>query len=275
MIELPIVMSEMKEKYSVFFIDLYVIHLASGDLHIAAADENIPFYIPGATTEVTYSAQPIEREVLKSTADSKVNTVTIRIANVSDDFTTALFQSFDFRGSEVEILQIAYPDSLGDPEAYRLAFPGYIDAPSLDMSKATFEAQLKTKMPNYETCRTVMKACGVWFGDADECGATQETQSGTVGANSTQTTIYDSSITQAANYWRNGVCTIGFESKKIISSTVGSITVEYPFYSTPAVGTSYTIVSGCDHTQTDCSRHGNLVNYGGFPSISTEYLIKS
>lgn len=275
MIILPTKLSTMKDSSSVFFIDLYVLHLASGDLHIAAADITIPWYSPGTTTPVIYKPQPIEREALKQTVDNRVDTMTIRISNVTDDFTSALFQSFDFRGSEVEIIRIAYPDSLGDPDAYQYVFPGYIDAPSLDMSKGTFEAQLKTKMPNYDSCRTVMKSCNAWFGDPDECGVTQVNHSSTVGANSTQYTIYDTSLTQAANYWKSGVCIIGFEAKKVISSAVGSITVEYPFYSVPAVGVSYTVVTGCDKSQTDCRRWGNLTNYSGFPSISTEYLIKT
>jgi hypothetical protein len=143
------------------------------------------------------------------------------------------------------------------------------------MSSATFTASIVQRMPNLESYRTVSQNCDAWFGDPDECGATRVTQTGTIGANSTQYTIYDSSITQVADYWKGGVCTIGFESKKIISSTVGSITVDYPFYSTPTTGTNYSITNGCDHTQANCKLYNNLKNFGGFPVVNLEYSVKS
>jgi len=275
MIILPTTIADMKDSDSVFFIDLYVLKLISGTLYFSACDVDIDWYIPGTTTAVTYSAQPIEREVLKSTVDNRVDTTTIRISNATDEFTSALLQSFDFRGSDVEILQIAYPGSLSDPEAYNYRFLGYIDAPSLDMSKGTFEAQLKAKLPNLESCRTVMKSCNAWFGDSEECGATKVSITSTVATGSTQNVIYSAGLGQSDNYWKNGVITIGYESKKVISSTSGSVTVEYPFFSAPEIGTSFTIVTGCDKTQTDCSRWNNLANYSGFPSISLEYIIKT
>ena len=270
---LPTKISAMKDSDSVFFIDLYVLHLISGDLHFAACDEPINFYSPGTTTVVTYSAQPIERDVLKATVDNKVDTTKITISNATEEFTSALLQSFDFRGSDVEIIQIAYPDSLTDPTAYRYVFLGYIDAPSIDMGKATFEAQLKVKIPNLESNRTVGKPCNAWFGDAEECGVTQVVGSGTCEPNSTQNIIYYYGFT-GSTYWLNGVITIGYESKKIISQGDGWVQVEYPFFSSPT-NHYFTIVTGCDKTQTDCKRWNNLSNYSGFPSINTEFLIKT
>jgi hypothetical protein len=273
MITLPVSLSTMKDLDSVFFVDLYVMKLISGSLYFNNADVKIPWFIPGTTTLVDYTPVPFERGELKQSVDNRVDNCSIKVSNVTDDFTSALFQSFDFRGSDVDIYQIAYPDSLGVASAYKQAFAGYIDAPSLDMSTGTFEATLKARMPNLETYRTCKGACNAWFGDADECGATQDTKTSTVATGSTQLTIYDAAITEAAGYWKSGVCVIGFESKKIISSAVGSITVEFPFYSVPSVGTSYTIVTGCDKTQTDCKRHSNIKNFSGFPAVIFQYQV--
>jgi Phage conserved hypothetical protein BR0599./Uncharacterized conserved protein (DUF2163). len=275
MITLPTIMSEAKEQSSVFFIDLYVLTLATGTLHYAACDEDISWYIPGTSTAVTYSALPIERNELKQSVDNKVDNVTIKIANCDDAFTSVLLQSFDLRGSNMDIYQISYPGSLTDPDAYKYTFAGFLDAPALDLGKATFEATLEQRLPNLESYRTVGQSCNAWFGDEDECGVTQDSKTSTVGANSTQYVIYDSSITQSDDYWANGVCVIGYETKKIISSAKGSITVEYPFYSTPTKGTSYTILTGCNHTQTNCKKYGNLKNFGGFPCVNLEYNVKS
>lgn len=265
----------MKDSDSVFFVELYVIKLISGSLYFCNVDEEIHWFIPGTSTPVTYTPEPIDRGELKSSVDNRVDSCTITVSNVTDDFTSAMFQSFDFRGSSVDIYTICYPDSLGNPQAYTQVFAGYIDQPSLDMSKATFEAALKARMPNLETYRTIRNSCGSWFSDPEECCATQATKTTTVGTGSTQTTIYSSEFTESADHWKNGVCIIGFESKKIIASAVGSVTVDFPFYTVPSQGTPVTVLSGCDKTLADCKRHGNAVNFGGFPAIVYEYTTKT
>jgi len=275
MITLPVTLSTMKDSDSVFFIELYVIKLISGSLYFNNSDIKIPWFIPGTSTPVDYIPEPIERGELKQSVDNRVDNCNIKISNITDDFTSALFQSFDFRGSDVDIIQIAYPGSLGKPEEYKHTFAGYIDAPSLDMSTGTFEALLKARIPNLETYRTVKGSCNAWFGDADECGIVQDTKTAMVVGGTTQLTIYSAAINEPINHWASGVCTIGFESKKIISSAVGSVTVEFPFYSVPVVGTEFNIVTGCDKTKTDCKRHGNLTNFTGFSAVVFEYQVKS
>jgi hypothetical protein len=273
MIILPAKLSEMKDSDSVFFIDLYKLSFPTGNLYMCACDTDISFYIPGTSTPVTYMAQPIERGELTQTSDSKLDNVEIGISDASEAFLNALFDTYDFRGYDIDIYQIAYPGSLGNSDQYKWVFHGYIDSPSLDMSTATFKATLKAYMPNQISCRTFMSPCNAWFGDSEECGAYFDIKSGTVGVNSNQYVIYDPARIESGNYWKNGVITIGFESKRIISSSPGLIVVEYPFYNTPT-GT-YTIQNGCDHTQTDCIRHNNLLNYSGFPGVPYEYVART
>ena len=275
MITLPQSLADMKDSSSVFFIDLYVLHLATGNIYLSACDTDVKWYIPYTGTPVTYIAQPIERGDFKQSVDDKVDNVDIRISNATDDFSSALFNSFDFRGSDVDIIQIAYPASLNDPLAFKHVFCGYMDNPSLDMKSATFQTSLKAKVPNMQSCRSLMLSCNAWFGDPDECGITLDSKTSTLAAECTQTIFYDSSRTEGTNYWKNGVVTIGFESKKVVSSANGSITVEYPFFSAPKVGTSYTVTNGCDKSKTDCIRHGNLQNYSGFMGIPFEYQVKT
>jgi len=275
MITLDTTLTTMKESSDPFFVELYVLSLVSGELYFTSADVDIQYFIPGTSTVVTYIAQPLERGEIKASVDSRVDSCSITISDVTNEFLSALFESFDFRGSNVDIYEIAYPGSLGNSNAYTQMFAGYIDAPSLDCSKATFSATLKARSPNLETYRTVSATCNAWFGDADECGVTQATKTTTVGTGSTQVTLYSTAITETANYWKSGVCTIGFESKKIIASTVGSVTVEYPFYSVPSVGLNFNISSGCDKTATDCKKWNNLTSFSGFPAVVFEYSVKT
>jgi hypothetical protein len=274
-IVLPVILSEMKDSYETFFVDLYIITLKTGVLHYTNLDVVVPWYELGTSTQVTYEPIPIQRSSLKQTLDNKIDNVTITISDSTNAFMNALLQTFDFRGSQVDIIQIAYPGSLAQPTEYKYVYSGYIDAPSLDMDKAVFSTTLTQRMVNTESGRIVGINCNAWFGDNDECGATQYTKTSTTKSGTTQYTIYDSAITEAIDYWKNGTITIAYETKKIISSTVGSVTVEYPFYTVPVINTSYTMKTGCDHTPTDCTRHSNTINYGGFPAVALDYMIKT
>lgn len=273
MITLPTIMAEMKELYSTFFIDLYVIKLPTGTLYYAACDESINWYIPGTSTTVKYMAIPIQRDEVKSSVDSNDNKVTLRISNVTDEFTTALLQSYDFRGCDVNIYQIAYPGSLTDHTAYNQIYAGEIDAPSLDCGKAIFEMTLCQKIPNLHSERTVSINCNAWFGDSDECGATKNIVTGTTSSSSTTNTIYSDSLGSVSNFWNNGTITIGYETKKVKSCGSGYVIVEYPFFES-TVSKSFYIEQGCDKTLSECSRFSNTKNYGGFPSVSLNYGIK-
>jgi len=275
MITLPTALSDMKDSSSVFFVDLYRLVLPTGTNYYAACDKEINWYIPDTTTAVTYEAIPIERGSFKQSTSSKIDNLDIKISDVTETFATALLQSYDFTGYDVDIFQIAYPDSLTDSSSYKYVFHGYIDAPVLDYSTSTFTATLKVKTNTQYAGRTCMLSCGAWFGDDVECGAEQVTQEGTVGSGSTQYIIYDSSLTQAASYWKNGTVTYGFETKRILSSAVGSITVEYPFYTTPTEGDSYSCETGCDGSTTDCDRHSNRKNYNGMLAIPWQYSVKT
>ncbi|WP_207000752.1 DUF2163 domain-containing protein [Trinickia mobilis] len=48
----------------------------------------------------------------------------------------------------------------------------------------------------------------------------------------------------------------------------GTVTVAYPFPAAPAIGDTFTISPGCDHSQSTCqNKFNNLANFGGFPYI--------
>ena len=277
MVTLPVVLSEMKDKLSVFFIELYVVTLPTGVLYYAACDESITWFIPGTTTSVSYMAVPIEREEVKENVNDVDNKVTLRISNVTDEFTSALMQGYDFRGCDVDIYQIAYPDSITDKDAYYYLYSGIIDAPSLDCGKATFEMSLCKRIPNLHSERTISINCNAWFGDDDECGAVKNSITGTTKTTSTSTIIYANNIGTSTTTWKNGTLTIGYESKKVktcgSTNGVGWVKVEYPFYE-DTVGKSFSLTQGCDRTPSECARYNNTKNYGGFPSVSLNYGIK-
>lgn len=272
MIILPQELANYKDGDSTFYVELYVFHLVFGDMYIAALDADVDFYIPGTTTPVKYLSCPIKREEIKSTVDCKTDGTTISVENIDDRFTAALFSGYEFTHKVVEIIQIKYPESLNDPSAFMTVFKGYLDAPKLDRGKATFEAQVKSFAPDCQPGRTMMLSCNAEFGDPEDCGASKDTQTGTIQSGSNVHAIYIQQ-TKPDGYWRNGIITIGYESKMIEDSVGNKIVLRYPFYFVPQG--IYTVERGCDKTNSTCKAYVNNSNYSGFPSIPFELQIKS
>jgi hypothetical protein len=249
--------------------------MVTGDLFMCANDVDIPWYIPYTSTPALYAAQPIKRGTLSQSTDDKIDNMSIEISNVTRQFSSALFQSFDFRGTKVDVIQIAYPVSIGVPGAFKHVFRGYIDTPGLNEKEGTFTATIMQEIPNMKSCRSLMLTCNAWFGDAEECGAQVTTMNNSVGVGSTQNIIYHANDYTQPDYFKSGTCSIGYESKKIIASTSTSITVEYPFFTVPATGLAVNYVNGCDRTHPDCIRHNNSQNFSGFLSVPFEFAIRS
>lgn len=274
MVNLDSTLAADKEKSTVSFCDLYVIHLETGEIYYTNNDVDIHWYIPGTSTEQIYRAQPISRGKLTQTTDDKIDSVDLQISNVTHDFSGALLSSFDFRGVYVSIYQIHRYDSIGKPDAYKSVFYGFMDTPGLDESTATFTCTLLQDIPNQTHCRTMMLTCNAWFGDADECGASIDSRTSTVSAGSTSKTIVHPADNTAENYWINGTVTIGYESRQVKSSNSTSITVDIPFFSNPTTGVALSYTNGCDKSYSDCKRHANTKNYSGFLAIpTTEYTV--
>lgn len=273
MLLLPTKMALAKERSSVFFITLYCFHLINETLYFAACDEDIPWYVPQTTTPVIYKAMPIQIETVKSSVDCKVDNVSLSVSNIDDVFTGALFQGYEFRGRTVEVFQISYPESLGEPSEFRPMFCGKIDDPELDEKEKTFKVTLKSNFPNTQPGRTFMLSCNaIEFGDEETCGANKVTLTGAVQTGSDQNNVYIQQ-TMANDYWQHGMITIAFETRKIISNTGNYVEVEYPFSFTPT-GT-YSIETGCSKSKQNCIKWGNLHNYSGFLNIPFQYTVIS
>lgn len=266
--------SARKDSSTVSFCNLYVIHLKTGEIYYTDNDVNLLWYIPGTTTPQTYQAQPIQMGKLTQTSDDKIDSVDLQISDITQDFSSAMLSSFDFRGVYVSIYQIDRVESIGKPMAFKYVFYGFMDTPGLDESTGTFTCSLLQDIPNQTHCRTMMLTCNAWFGDTDECGAIVDTRTSTLLAGSTSKTIVHAADSTGENYWINGTITIGYESRQVKSSNATSITVDIPFFSTPITGATISYTNGCNKSYSDCKRHYNTANYSGFLAIPlTEYVV--
>lgn len=261
MIVLPQKLSEAKDSDSVFVIELYEINLSTGTTYIAACDIDITF------AGQKYIAIPIEREEIVRSVDNVVDNMNLKIADCDEDKLAYIMNGFDFRDSDVKVIKVLYPECLTDSTQWSPCFEGFIDSPSY--SDGVFSCVVKSRFPSVQIPnRSCQMPCNNEFGDED-CCVDKDERTLIVAEGSTKTAIFygDSNM---KSYWKNGVITIGGESR-IIRDSTDRIYVNVGFIQDITAGMALTIQRGCDKMQNTCkSRYNNMRNFTGFPSIPFE-----
>lgn len=267
MIILPQKMSEMKDSDATFFIELYVINLKTGTIYLAATDTDITF------AGQTYMAIPFQRETIDRSMDNVIDSCDISLGDGDYDKLAYLCNGFDFRGADVTIFKIAYPDSLKDDTIKSISFIGYIN--SCSYSDGVFSCSLNTRLPNIEVPnRTCQLCCNSDFGD-DECGIPlEETRVQLVSGSNNSNILL--SATYGKDYWKDGVISIKGESRLILSNEDNKIVVNYSFLQSDIKEGMYvTLIRGCDKTKETCrDRFNNMKNFSGFPAIPWENVYR-
>ena len=256
-------MSEMKDSDATFFIELYIVKLKTGTIYLAATDTDITF------AGQTYMAIPFQRETIDRSMDNVIDTCEISLGDGDYDKLAYLSQGFDFRGADVTIFKISYPDSLEDDTIKSISFMGYIN--SCSYSDGVFSFSLNTRLPNIEVPnRTCQLCCNSEFGDS-ECGISLEETNVELATGSTSSNILLPS-TYETNYWKDGVIFIKGESRLILSNEGNKIVVNYSFLQSDIKGgMEATLIRGCDKTKETCqNRFNNMKNFSGFPAIPFE-----
>ena len=265
---LPTKVLNAKDSDSVCFFECYAFFLKTGTLYITNADQDLTF------GDKTYISVPIQRGKYTSNSESKVEDCTLKVSNVDDSFTAALYSGVDFRGQYVYVFKVLYPDIINDRTLVKPVVFGYLDSPILNQKEGTFEVTVKAQVPNTKNCRYFQLSCNAEFGDMDTCMAGKDKQSGVCQNGTTSSSIvieksyYD-------NHWANGIITCGSESRMIESSQGNVINLHYPFLFPVAPGTTYSIECGCDKSFANCKAAGQEKNFSGFPSIPYELTVRS
>lgn len=247
-------------------VELYQIFLDDGILYFAMYPEDIEFFDENGNPQ-TYTAAALSRGVVNTNTDAQVDTTRVQIDNVNREM-SAYIANTEFVGRRIVIWKV-FRDDLSDPQNYVQIFDGYMDEPqinqySMSVSVVSKLDTLDKRLPG----RTFQVKCNWRFG-SEECGKTIPTKSGTIDSIS-GTTINDSNITEASNYWKHGTITIGNESRIITGAGSGYVEVEYPFPADVGAGDSYDMKAGCDKSYNSghgCTFWSNTQFYGGFLSI--------
>ena len=85
MLNLPATLADAKESDEIFLVECYIFYLKTGNLYICSADQAITI------NGTEYMAVPIQRDKFTANSDSKVDDCTLKVSNVDDSFTAALY----------------------------------------------------------------------------------------------------------------------------------------------------------------------------------------
>ena len=122
--------------------------------------------------------------------------------------------------------------------------------------------------------RLYQAACGHVFGDA-MCGFDRSTRAATISAlsGSSQAAIVTSLAPSPATLYDQGTITgltggNAGQTRTVVTLASGMVGLLKPFLSPVAVGDTFRLLPGCDHTVATCnSLFNNLARYGGMPYI--------
>lgn len=242
----------------------------------AFTDHEFPLTVGG----VTYEPAPgLESVKYTSTSDVQVSNQEIGAAMVDvpeEDLLGGVFDSADVEAAWC---------SWKNPSYGRLiTFKGTIG--EVNWSEVGFVADIVSFMKQLERSigHTYTSSCRhELFGStapgrigACTLSATSFTHTGTVSSISISKWKFVISVSQADNYFSNGVITFTSGNNAGLSATIKkqtgtTIELLLPTAFTVQVGDAFSIVAGCDKTLDTCkNKFSNVVNFGGFPHINTD-----
>ena len=265
MIDLNTELVNAKEQDHLSVIEIYDISLRTGMMYICNTDKDIEF------EGHKYVSIPIEREEISQSTDNIDGAMKITMADATTEQLQFVIAGFDFRGCQVRVRQILYPNSINDNSICRDMFYGYIDNPAYENGE--FSCTLRSRIHKVTVPRrTFQSTCNCKFGD-DICTMDVNKEIGKI-----IDVLDDNKIAiekkRDDGYWNNGIIVIEGESRMIQKSTGATVTTFYPFFATITRGENYAIQRGCDKTIDTCTKYGNAEHFAGFPSIPFEDIYR-
>ena len=268
-------------------VEIYDIYLDSETLHFAAHDENIAFYDPDGV-EATYTALGLQRDVIKTSVDTQVDSVIVRLDNINRAMSTYL-ASNQFRGRKAVIRKI-FMDISGtwnkDDDVYM--FTGIMNKLSIGESVLEVEAVSRAGTFELEVPRRGYTLLCPWQFAASGCTDGNLTSSellaltsGVADAGSTTSVVNDSARTEADDYWKYGQVEFtsgdndGIERNVRASTKDTNFTLDVALTTAPSAGDTYEIKRGCDKTITSCSGLSNASAFGGFFTLPAEMVARA
>lgn len=262
-------------------IDLYDIYFGSQTavddetLFFAACPETVHFWDLEETPQ-DYLPIGLKRSPVKHNMDLAVDYFNVSWDNVDRAF-SGIIASTDFRNKRA-VVRTVFLDQLESYDDAIMVFDGIMDKPAITESSLTVQVVSRINL-KLKTGRLYQLMCSWKFGGT-RCGYDRTTTklTGAATAGSTTSIIYDTSRTEATNYWKHGLLeftsgqNIG-EKRRVTtySLTTTQIALDIVLPYTPTVGDTYDIYRGCDKTLVWCKDTlANQLNFGGFHTLPVE-----
>jgi hypothetical protein len=263
---------------------LVEIYLDGLTLRYAANIDNIIFPYPGGNT---YTAKAVEVGDVSQTLEGQIGKITVKLDNTAKDM-FAYVNSYTFEGKKLVIKRVFLDSNNHAPTAsteYIEVFSGTMDQPrEISRNWITVAAHEGKPLPTRMIQNMYEKQCQHAFGDA-QCNKdgyadlAALTASGTADSGTTSTLV-DSILTQADDYWNYGAIEItksGTTYKRKVKDFVAATdTITFDLALPVAVDNTctYQVWKGCPKSWDDCQANNNYGpiadnknNFGGFIHI--------
>lgn len=153
-------------------------------------------------------------------------------------------------------------------------FVGRMDISELHMTSCDLKVKSVAELLNVQLPRNLlMPSCLNTLFDS-MCGLSQANYAVNGAVQGTLSpALFGTNLTQADGYFDGGTITFTSGTNTGVTRTVkayatGNVSLFLPLYFTPAVGDTFVIYPGCDHTLTTCqNKFNNVARFRGFPFI--------
>ena len=248
----------------------------SSTLHLVNFYKIINFFSYIGNEPTQYIPLAMQRSGIKRTSTGEIENVNYQLDNVNKELSD-LANQYDFRNKRM-VTRLIFRDHLDSYADAKVVFDGFIQAVSFEQKKMQTVCVPKLGSLKFETGWPYQIYCNARFGDAyctvdKTLPANKKTGTATGGTHSTL--IDSTTLTQADDYWNNGIVvfTSGDNNglfRKVVdfSNTACMATLDYDLDHNVAVGDTYTIYRGCNKTLSRCKNtYSNDANFHGFHSI--------
>jgi hypothetical protein len=243
-------------------INLYIVFLDDYTLYLTGYPTDINFFSWNSTLDEissspqTYNALAISHEDIRTSADTKIDQVTVKLDNINR-LMGSYIATYEFRGRRMIILRV-YKDYLTNYQDCVVLFDGLMDNPII--SETAMQVTLKPRIGTlslYTPRRLYDVACNWRFGST-ECGYNRVASgvsgvmitSGTTTWLGTIAYVSPSGIYQTDDYWKYGSielvntgATAG-EKRQVTASSGVKIFLDYALSSGVDTGTK--LLLHCD-----------------------------
>lgn len=256
--------------------------LDAGTLRYAATNQNLIFPTGGNT----YTAKAMKAGNIQTGRGNQIITCELSMDNVKGDM-HGYNAAERFDGRSIEIMKV-YRDALGGALYYNELIKGFMTEPKFDKTWCIIPCIMGKALQRRLLLEYYATACQNIFGGY-LCNYNGYADLTTLKKTSTVTTasaayIYDSTFSQAADYWKYGRVKITISGVAYYRRIVGySLTykraeLDVPMHTDIPIGSAYTIYKGCPKTLEACKHTyaygpsaNNQANFKGYIHIG-KYL---